>query len=154
MKVTGQVTFNASPEATWQALLDPGIISQAIPGCQELREVGVDTYTAVLRVGIGAVSGTYVGKLQISEKIPPWQYSMVFDGSGPQGFVQGAGTARLRAENGTTVVSYDCEMEIGGLLASVGQRMLEGASRFLIDQMFRKLRGYVERGNAGETRSV
>lgn len=139
MKILGDKTFSASPQAVWKALLDPRIMAKCIPGCQELREVGPDTYWATLKVGVGAVSGTYQGKFEIKEKIVPSRYSMEFEGNGKQGFVRGSGLTMLRSENGVTVVSYDCDVEIGGVIASVGQRLLEGVSNFLINQMFSQL---------------
>ncbi len=143
MKIEGQATINALPEKVWNALLDPRVISRCIPGCHKLREMSVDKYSATLEIGIGAISGTYQGTLQVKEKIPPSRYSMAFEGHGAQGFVRGFGEAQLQGKNGVTVVSYECNVEVGGLIASVGQRMLEGLSKFLLNQMFTKLQAYV-----------
>ncbi len=139
MKIVGDKTFDASPEAVWEALLDPNIMAKCIPGCQELVEIGPDTYSATLKVGVGAVSGTYKGRFQITDKVVPSRYTMEFEGSGKQGFVRGSGLTAVYSENGVTKVSYDCDVEIGGLIASVGQRVLEGVSKFLINQMFSQL---------------
>lgn len=144
MEIRGETTFKAAQEKVWEALLDPEILAQCIPGCKELREIGDDTYEVSLKVGVGAVSGSFEGKLRIDDKVPPTRYSMVFEGSGRQGFAKGAGEAQLRSENGVTVVAYSSEVEIGGLIASVGQRVLEGVSKFMVGQMFTKLRGFVE----------
>lgn len=154
MKIQGNADFDASAEAVWEALLDPGVISRCIPGCQALNEIDEDTYAATLKIGIGAVSGTYQGVLRIREKDPPSHYAMAFEGGGRQGFVRGSGEARLHSVNGTTRVSYDCDVEVGGLIASVGHRVLEGVSQFLIGQMFTRLRGHVGQGEAHEARSV
>ncbi len=143
MQIRGEITFNARPEDVWEALLDPRVMAQCIPGCQELRETEPDTYTAVLKVGVGAVSGTYEGKLSVRDKVKLSSYSMALEGSGKQGFVKGNGEAQLRAADGMTILSYDCDVEIGGLIASVGQRVLEGVSQFLVKQMFTKLKSHV-----------
>ena len=148
MKIQGESKFKASPQRVWDILLDPEIISQCIPGCQELTEVDSSTYSARLRIGIGAVSGVYEGTLRITEREAPSHYRMVFEGNGRGGFVKGNGAARLRAENGTTVVAYDCDVEVGGLIASVGQRVLEGVSGFLVGQMFSKLQSFAAREEA------
>lgn len=147
MKVIGQTNFDSPPERVWEALLDPGVISSCIPGCQEMTEVETDRYAAVLKIGLGPVSGLYHGTLAIRDKEPPTRYVMVFEGSGKQGFVKGAGAARLHGENGATVVSYDCDVEIGGVIASVGQRVLEGVSKFMVNQMFTGLRKRVDQGD-------
>jgi hypothetical protein len=148
MKIKGETTFPAGPETVWAILLDPEIISRCIPGCQELRETGPDTFVATLRIGIGAVSGVYEGTLRITDRAPPSRYAMVFEGAGRGGFVRGIGEARLRAESGTTVLAYDCDVEVGGLIASVGQRVLEGVSTYLVGQMFAKLQGHAGRERA------
>lgn len=148
MKIKGETTFDASPDRVWNILMDPEIISQCIPGCQELKEVSDDEFSARLRIGIGAVSGTYEGTLRINDRVPPSRYAMVFEGSGRGGFVKGSGEALLRAENGGTIIAYDCDVEVGGLIASVGQRVLEGVSTFLVGQMFSKLQGFAAQEEA------
>jgi len=148
MLIAGEARFDAEPERVWAVLLDPSIIAQCIPGCQELKETEPDRFVARLKVGVGPVSGQYEGTLRITEKQPTTRYAMAFDGQGGVGFVRGTGSAQLRAEGGGTVLDYRCEVEVGGALASVGQRMIEGASRFLVNQMFDKLRAFVARGSA------
>jgi hypothetical protein len=146
--IEGQTRFDAEPARVWSALLDPAIIAQCVPGCEELTETEPDRFTARLKVGVGPVSGRYEGTLRITEKEPPSRYAMTFEGQGGVGFVRGAGSATLRADAGSTLVAYRCDVEVGGALAAVGQRMLEGASRFLVNQMFDKLRAVVARGSA------
>ena len=148
MKIKGETTFDAPPERVWEIMLDPAVISQCIPGCQDLQQVTDDTFSARLRIGVGAVSGTYEGTLRITERVPPSRYSMVFEGTGRGGFVKGSGEAHLRGDDGSTVVAYDCDVEIGGLIASVGQRVLESVSSFLVGQMFTKLQRYAVREEA------
>ena len=146
MQIEGEVNFKAPVESVWNALLDPEAIAACVPGCRELKQTDSDTYTAVLKVGVGAVSGTYEGELRIAEKEPPSRFVMIFEGAGAQGFAKGHGEAKLRADDGSTVVSYCCEVEVGGLIASVGQRALEGVGKFLIKGMFAKLESHVAKG--------
>lgn len=143
MQIRGEINFDATPEKVWGVLLDPSVMAQCIPGCQELTEIEPDTYTALLKVGVGAVSGTYQGKLSVTDKVELTSYSMAFEGGGKQGFVKGSGEAQLKAANGVTLLSYSCDVEVGGLIASVGQRVLEGVSQFLVKQMFTKLQSHV-----------
>lgn len=142
MKIKGERTFDAPRDRVWEILLDPEIIAKCIPGCQRLEAVDADTFEATLKIGVGAVSGTYDGTLRIRERVVPSRYAMSFEGTGRGGFVRGTGAADLREENGVTVVVYDCDVEVGGLIASVGQRVLEGVSGFLVGQMFSKLQVY------------
>ncbi len=142
MKIKGERAFAAPRERVWEVLLDPEVIARCIPGCQRLEAVDADTFEATLKIGVGAVSGTYEGALRIQERIPPCRYAMSFEGTGRGGFVRGTGVAELRERDGATVVAYDCDVEVGGLIASVGQRVLEGVSGFLVGQMFTKLQGY------------
>lgn len=146
MRVQGSADFMAPPERVWDLLLDPGVMQRCIPGCQKLEEVGEDTYDATLRVGIGAISGVYRGRVTIAEKLALERYSMVFEGAGTQGFVQGSGRASLHGENGATRVVYSYEVEVGGLIASVGQRALQGVSSFLVGQMFSRFQKLLENG--------
>ena len=144
LMIEGQTTFAAPRERVWNALLDPAVMAQCVPGCRELRETDVNTYAADLRIGVGAVSGKYQGTLRIAAQVPPERYAVSFEGSGSQGFVKGVGEAELQAKLGSTLLSYKCEIEIGGLIASVGQRMLEGIGKFLIKQMFTRLQTHIQ----------
>lgn len=146
MRIEGQATFSAPQHAVWEALLDPSVMAACVPGCRELREIEADRYAVLLKIGVGAVSGTYEGNLQINDKTPPSGYRMSFEGAGAQGFVRGTGGVQLHGENGVTVVQYQCDVEVGGLIASVGNRMLSGVGKFLVNQMFSKLKSQVGNG--------
>ena len=146
MRIEGEATFCAPQHAVWDALLDPSVMAACVPGCRELREVESDRYAVMLKIGVGAVSGTYEGILQINDKTPPSGYRMSFEGGGAQGFVNGTGGAQLYGENGVTVLEYQCDVEVGGLIASVGNRMLTGVGKFLVNQMFSKLKSQVGNG--------
>ncbi|MHC4548074.1 MAG: CoxG family protein [Planctomycetota bacterium] len=143
MNLKGEAKIDAPPEQVWDILLDPEVIAACIPGCQELREEGPDRYTAVLKLGLGPVSGTYEGSFHLHDKVAPSRYTMAFEGTGRPGFVKGTARAELRADGGATVVAYECDLEIGGLIASVGQRVLKSASSYLVGQMFAGLRQQV-----------
>lgn len=154
MIVEGRVIFPAPRDRVWAALLDPAVVSSSIPGCEKLEETEEDTYEAVLRIGVGPISGRYRGTLRVIEKNAPRGYSMAFEGSGAQGFVRGSGTASLTEENAGTLVLYRCDVEVGGLIASVGHRVLQGVSRYLLDQMFARMRSLVTREDTHETLPV
>jgi hypothetical protein len=148
MNITGTATLPFAAERVWNALLDPATMAACVPGCETMEETGPDAFRLALKIGVGAVSGQYEGHMHITEKSAPTRYAVAFEGGGAQGFVRGTGSAALQNGNGSTTVAYACEVEVGGLVASVGHRMLEGVAKFLIKQMFRKLETVIANGTA------
>jgi carbon monoxide dehydrogenase subunit G len=144
MKIEGSYEFNAPREKVWQVLLDPQIMAQCLPGCESMVEVGPDQYEANVKVGIAAVKGSYKAKVTIAEKQAPSHYVLSGEGSGGPGFMQGDLVIDLE-ENGSggTTVKYTTDAKIGGLIAGVGQRMLGGIGKMLVDQFFKKVAGFV-----------
>ena len=143
MKIEGTYRFNAPRDRVWQTLLDPKILAQCMPGCESLNEVGPDQYEAVMKVGVASVKGTYKGKVAIKDKQEPSHYVLSAQGSGGPGFMQGDVAIDLADENGGTVLSYSTDAKIGGLIASVGQRMLNGVAKMMADQFFKKMESFV-----------
>jgi len=143
LKIEGSYTFNAPRERVWQILLDPKIMAQCMPGCEGMNEVGPDQYEAVMKVGIASVKGTYKGKVAIKDKQPPAHYVLSGEGSGGPGFMQGDVAINLDESNGQTVLKYSTDAKVGGLIASVGQRMLNGVAKMMVDQFFKKIEGFI-----------
>lgn len=144
MKIEGSYEFNAPREKVWQVLLDPQIMAQCLPGCESMMEVGPDQYEANVKVGIAAVKGSYKAKVKIAEKQAPRHYVLSGEGSGGPGFMQGDLVIDLE-ENGSggTTIKYATDAKVGGLIAGVGQRMLGGIGKMLVDQFFKKVAGFV-----------
>src|SRR5207244_12153413 len=92
-----------------------------------------------LRLGIAAVKGTFKGSVQLRDKTPPTHYRMSIDGSGTPGFVKGEATVDLAAQGDQTVLTYDADTQVGGLIANVGQRMISGVAKMIINQALKKL---------------
>lgn len=143
MKIEGNYTFNAPRERVWQVLLDPNIMAQCMPGCESLNEVGPDQYEATMKVGVAAVKGTYKGKVRIKDKQPPSHYVLSGEGSGGPGFMKGDVAIDLEEKNGQTVLKYSTDAQIGGLIASIGQRMLNGVAKMMVDQFFKKIEKFI-----------
>jgi uncharacterized protein len=139
VQVEGQYTINAPIEKVWQYLLDPMGLQACIPGCEKLEPTGDDAYQATLKVGVAAVKGSYQGKVAIADKEPPNRYRMLVEGSGGPGFVRGDAGMQLSDVDGGTRVSYDADVQVGGLIASVGQRMLGGVTKMMLDQFFTRM---------------
>jgi hypothetical protein len=140
MKLGGSYDVPASRQQVWDAFQDPARLKQAIPGCEKLESVGPDEYKATMKVGVGGVKGTFEGKVRLTDKKPPESYKMAVEGSGGPGFLRGDTLITLSdAEGGGTRVAYDADVQVGGLIASVGQRMLGGVSKMLADKFFGKM---------------
>jgi carbon monoxide dehydrogenase subunit G len=140
MKLEGSYAVPASRQTVWDAFLDPAHLKQAIPGCEKLEAIGPDEYKATMKVGVGGVKGTFEGKVKLVEKKPPESYKMAVDGSGGPGFIRGETLITLTdAEGGGTRVAYSADVQIGGLIASVGQRMLGGVAKMMADKFFGKM---------------
>ena len=140
MKLEGSYAMPAPRQAVWEAFLDPERLRQALPGCEKLEKVGEDEYKATLKVGVGAVKGTFEGKVRLFDLQPPQSYRMTVEGSGGPGFLRGEAVMTLSdgADGGTTI-SYTADVQVGGLIAGVGQRMLGGVSKMMADQFFTRM---------------
>lgn len=143
LKIEGSYTFAAPRERVWQILLDPKIMAQCMPGCESMNEVGPDQYEAVMKVGVASVKGTYKGKVAIKDKQPPAHYVLSGEGSGGPGFMQGDVAIDLEESDGKTLLKYSTDAKVGGLIASVGQRMLNGVAKMMVDQFFKKIERFV-----------
>ena len=139
MKLEGSYDVKAPRQKVWTAFLDPETLRQAIPGCEKLELIGPDEYKATLKIGGAAVKGTFEGKVWLLDKKPPESYRLAAEGSGGPGFVRADTVITLTDIEGGTRVSYSADVQIGGLIAGVGQRMLGGVSKMMADQFFNKM---------------
>ncbi len=136
MKLEGTATIPAPRDVVWQHLMNPESLSRALPGCERLQPNTDGSFSAELKVGIGAVRGTYSGRVEILDPKPPESYRMRVEGKGAGGFVKGEGTLKLTEQADGTLITYSGEAQVGGLIASVGQRLLQGASRQIVSKFF------------------
>jgi carbon monoxide dehydrogenase subunit G len=127
------------PDSVFAALVDPDVLRRAIPGCEEFKAVGPDTYEARLKIGVAGLNGTYTGKAELRDKHPPDSFTIAFNGKGSPGFVHGTATVRLSPEPPGTRVMSVAEVQVGGLIAAVGSRLVGAAARKLADEFFRQL---------------
>jgi hypothetical protein len=139
MKIEGAHEIPAPRQRVWEAFLDPEHLKKAIPGCERLEAIGDDEYKATMKVGVGAVKGTFEGKVRITEKNAPEAYRMAVEGSGGPGFVRGEAAITLTETPSGTRVAYSADVQVGGLIAGVGQRMLGGVTKMMADQFFNRM---------------
>jgi carbon monoxide dehydrogenase subunit G len=136
MKLAGQYVLPAPPVKVWELLTDPERLAKLLPGCERLDPDGPDRFKAAVKFGIAAISGKYAGTIEFDEKKPPKSMRMKLSGRGIPGFVDGVGHIELAENEGQTELRYTGEAQVGGMIASVGQRMIEGAARKIMDQFF------------------
>ena len=143
MDLNGTYTFDAPPARVWDLLMDPAVISSCIPGCQSMEPEGEDRYKVKLTVAIAAITGGYEGTVVISEKVQPSSYRLTVEGQGKPGFAKGNSAITLRAEGDKTVVDVTGTVQTGGPIARVGQRLIGGVSKMMLDRFFACLQGKV-----------
>ncbi|MDQ5853543.1 MAG: carbon monoxide dehydrogenase subunit G [Chloroflexota bacterium] len=150
MKLSGSYTFSAPREDVWELLNDPPTLQRIIPGCERLEQIGDDTYTVDVRLGLAGVRGDYSGTVKITDRQPPERYHLQGDGRGKPGFAKGAGNVELIAEpDGTTTMRYTGEAQVGGPVAGIGQRLIEGAAKSIINQSLKALSAELAARRAG-----
>jgi carbon monoxide dehydrogenase subunit G len=129
MKLAGSYAFDAPRSVVWAALFDPEVLAKTLPGCEKLEREG-DTFKGDINVKMGPVQGKFQGKVDISDVKELEGYTMVVDGRGPAGFVK----ANVVADGDATRLDYDSDIQVGGKIASVGQRLLDASSRAIVKQ--------------------
>ena len=140
MKLSGSYEIDASPEQVWNALTNPESLKGCIPGCQHLEAVGKDDYEAALSIALGPIRGNFDAKVSMRDQMPHESYRLVVESRGSAGFVNGEAVVNLIPNGGPngegTTVQVDGDAQAGGLLARVGQRMMESVSRSMMDRFF------------------
>lgn len=120
--------------------MDPSELQRAIPGCQAITTMGENEYQLELAVGVGSVKGVFLGNIAIRNMNPPISYEMEVDSTGKAGFVRGVGYIRLEPDGDQTRVIYEGNVQVGGAIASVGQRMIQAVSKKLSNDFFEALK--------------
>ena len=133
MKIEGEYTFDGSREQVWEIMRDPEVLASALPGTQSLEQVSENEYQGEMQVRIGPVAGLFSGNVTISDEVPPDSLTMTVEGKGKPGFVKGTGAVKLISQEADkTLMQYQGDMQVGGRLASVGQRMMDSVSKSLL----------------------
>ncbi len=137
MKISGKFTVNAPKQKVWETLNDVGALGSMIPGAKGLKEVGPDEYTANMDVGIGPIKTSFAGKVKIEGRDEPNSYTLKVDGNSRHGWMKGTGRVELEeVDTESTLIKADGEIQTGGMIARVGQRMLPGVSKQLMGVFF------------------
>ena len=140
MKVEGEHQFNGTPQQVWDLFRDTDVMASALPGTQKMEFLGDNKYEAAMNVRVGPVSGEFSGQLIISNENHPHSYTMTVEGRGKPGFLIGTGDVSLEDQGELgTLMTYVGEVQIGGKLAAVGQRLIDTVSKSIISQAFETL---------------
>jgi len=121
---------------------DPEVLARAMPGCESLEKIGDDEYRMKMKMALASISGNFEGKVRIADQNPPSSFRLIVEGAGKIGFVKGEGLLQLSPVEGnpnSTEVSYDGDVQVGGTIAAVGQRLIDGTAKMMIRKFFEKL---------------
>jgi uncharacterized protein len=137
MTMTGEVTLPAERPKVWALLNDPDVLKSAIPGCESLEKTGDNGFAAVVKTKIGPVSATFKGKVELTDIVPLVGYTIKGEGEGGvAGFAKGGAKVRLADAPGGTLLSYDVEANVGGKIAQLGSRLIDGVAKSMADKFF------------------
>ncbi|MCV2869581.1 carbon monoxide dehydrogenase subunit G [Defluviimonas sp. WL0002] len=135
----------ALPEAVWAAILDPEVLKACIPGCESITGTPEDGFEAVVVQKVGPVKARFTGVVTLSDMVPGQSLTISGEGKGgPAGFAKGGARVRLEPDGEGTTLSYEVQAAVGGKLAQLGSRIIDGFARKLADEFFARLQGAVE----------
>jgi uncharacterized protein len=154
VKLQGSYTFEAPRDDVWAALQDPEVLANTLPGCEKLERTGDNEFVGVMKIRVGPVQGQFQGKVNLGDLNAPESYTMIVDGKGPIGFVKGKGTVRLEDQRQATLMHYEGEAQVGGRIASVGQRLLDSSAKSLtrqaLDAVHQQIKARIQPGEVEE----
>ena len=136
MDLNATYEIPAPIDRAWALLMDIDAIGGCLPGCRGLKPVGPDCYEVELGVSLAAVAGTFKGTVTLADKLPPDSYLLTIEGSGRQGFIKGQARVALASDGDLTRISIAARADVGGMIARVGQRLLEGVARTMMDRFY------------------
>jgi carbon monoxide dehydrogenase subunit G len=137
MNLTGEHRIEASRQAVWAALNDPEILKQAIPGCESIEKTSDTEFNTTVKAKVGPVSARFAGVVRLSDLDPPNGYTISGEGKGgAAGFAKGGAKVRLEEDGGATLLRYEVEAQVGGKLAQIGSRLVDGTARKLAGEFF------------------
>ena len=139
MKIEGTQKISAPRDQVFAALTDPKVLQKCIPGCEEMEKTGENQYNAKLTAGVGPIKGIFTATVSLADIAAPSHFKLIVEGKGQPGFVKGAGELNLTDDGDATSIQYTGDVNVGGLLAGVGQRMIQGAANMMAGRFFTAL---------------
>ncbi len=139
MKIEGSYFLALPPEQAYQKLQDPEVLAAAMPGCESLEKIGENEYRMKMKMALASLSGAFDGKVRITDQSPPNGFKLTVEGSGKIGFMKGEGDLKFTPKDQGTDVSYTGDVQVGGTIAAVGQRLIDGTAKMMIKRFFDKI---------------
>lgn len=137
MEMTGEYRIPAPRETVWAALNDPVVLQSCIPGCESLERGAENEFKATVRAKVGPVSARFSGKVTLSDFDPPKSYRISGEGQGgAAGFAKGGAVVNLEEDGAGTILRYTADAQVGGKLAQIGSRLIDGTAKKLADEFF------------------
>ena len=152
MKLSGSYQINLPKEKVWEALNDPDILKQAIPGCEEFIKNSETEFTAKATNKIGPFNASFTGDVELKDLNPPNSYKITGSGNSPVGFASGEASVKLEEENGGTKLVYEVEANVGGKIAQVGARLIDMTAKKMADIFFGKFSELITTSNDPDSR--
>lgn len=147
MEMTGEQLIPQALDATWKALNDTTILKECIPGCESIVQTGDNEYELVMTAKVGPVSAKFKGKMTLMDVVAPQSYRMVFEGQGGvAGFAKGEAQVKLSPQDHMTKLDYTVNAMIGGKLAQIGSRLIDGVAKKIAGDFFSRFNARVSKG--------
>jgi carbon monoxide dehydrogenase subunit G len=138
VKISGTSTLAVPPERAYELMQDPDVLARAMPGCESLERIGPDEYRMKMKMAMASISGAFEGKVRITDQQPPSSFKLIVEGSGKIGFMKGEGLLKLTPSGDATEISYEGDVQVGGTIAAVGQRLIDATAKMMIKRFFDK----------------
>lgn len=142
MDIAGEYTFDAPQQIVWDAVRDPDVLGSILPGGEGIEEIGENEYEGKLKIKVGPVQGKFKGHIKLENIDAPTSYDITVNGKGAPGFVKGSGSLTLAGSGDKTDMTYSGKAQVGGRIASVGQRLLDASAKSIIRQSLDALNAY------------
>lgn len=140
MKLEGSTEFSHAADEVWNALHDVDLLVKTIPGCKSMLADGDNSYVVAVSLGVASIKGDYEGKVKVNDVACPSHYMLYAEGAGNPGYVKMNVDCRLEPQDTGTLMRWTCDAEVGGLIASIGGRILTGISKYMAQQFFKSFK--------------
>jgi uncharacterized protein len=139
VKISGSYFLPLPPAEAYKKLQDPEVLAGAMPGCESLEKIGDNEYRMKMKMALASLSGNFDGKVQITDSVPPESFKLMVEGTGKVGFMKGEGLLKFTPKDQGTEVSYEGDVQIGGTIAAVGNRLIDATAKMMIKRFFDKV---------------
>jgi carbon monoxide dehydrogenase subunit G len=139
MKISGSQVLPVPPQRAYEMMQDPEVLARSMPGCESLEAIGPGEYRMKMKMAMASLSGAFDGKVTIADPSPPDSFRLLVEGTGKIGFMKGEGLLKFSPQGEGTEVTYEGDVQVGGTIAAIGQRLIDSTARMMIKRFFDKL---------------